>query len=109
MIKFINSYKNKKSGFSLVEVIVALAIFAIFSLVVAVIFQLVFKLHMNTDEINTQMSKQATTLDKGNMVAYDADKDYDITFNGVSDTITANGQKVASGATDDRLPIKVFD
>lgn len=108
MIKFINSRLKNKRGFTLVEVMVALAIFALFSLVVATVFQLVFKIHVNTDEINTQMTKQASTLDNGSVAMYDSAKNFNITFDGVSDTITANGEKVAAGAADYRIPIRVF-
>ena len=114
MIKFVNKYRSKKGGFTLTEVIVALAIFAIFSLVVAVVFELVFKLHMNTDTINRQMTQQTTVLDNGGAADdYNGgkpDEKFTISFDGVNEPITSNGgQKVVSGGNDYKIPIRVFN
>ena len=109
MIKFVNHRRNGKKGFTLVEVIIALAIFALFSLVVASIFQLVFKVRLNTNEIDTQMDKQITVLDVRSTEEYDTTKSFTIEFDGVTDVITSNGEKVANGAVDNRIPIRVFD
>lgn len=113
MIKFVNKYRSKKGGFTLTEVIVALAIFAIFSLVVAVVFELVFKLHMNTDTINRQMTQQTSVLDAaGASEEYDGAtvSEFDIKFNGVSDVIKSDGgEKVVADGNTYKIPIRVFN
>ena len=109
MIKFVNHRRNGKKGFTLVEVIIALAIFALFSLVIATMFMTVFKIHFNTNEIDTQMDKQITVLDVRSTEEYDNAKSFTIEFDGVTDVITSNGEKVAKGANDNRIPIRVFD
>ena len=110
MIKYINRLRSSKKGFTLVEVIIAMAVFALLSTVLAMMFQLVFKLHINTNEIDTQMDKQTTILDGGVAATedYDTTKSFSIAFNEVGDTITANGEKVAAGYTDGKIPIRVF-
>lgn len=113
MIKFVNKYRSKKGGFTLTEVIVALAIFAIFSLVVAVVFELVFKLHMNTDTINREMTKQTSALDNGGAneeYANPSVSKFTISFDGVNDEIKSDGgEKVVTNGNTYKIPIRVFN
>ena len=114
MIKIFNKRHRKgKGGFTLMEVIIALGLFCLLSLVVAVMFELVFKLRINTDDVNKQMNKQATILDNGAGEEYNEQTtdQFEIKFDGIDESIKSNGgEKVANAdANDYRIPIRVFD
>lgn len=56
--------KKNKKGLTLIEIIVAMAVFAIMSLLVATMFATAMKLNLRTNNMNKQMQTEGATAEK---------------------------------------------
>ncbi len=105
--------KNKKSfkGFTLIEVLVALAVFTILSMVLAVMFATVIKINIKNHEINDELQLQGDAIeldDKTNATSNSSDI---ITFNfpSTGESIDLEVDKWEGGATDENVHIKFYE
>lgn len=61
----LNKFKKNLKGMTLIEVIVALAVFAIMALMLATMFATAMKMSLETHTLNSRVDKQTTLIDSG--------------------------------------------
>ena len=99
-----------KKGFTLMEVIIALAIFSIFSLLLCMMFSVVFNMYSRVNKIDRNIDTQTEKIEKGAVVPDSVDTSkFDITFDSGTTIITSkNGRQYADDSTNDIIHIKTF-
>lgn len=109
MIKRMQAKRTSKNGFTLVETIIALAIFSLLMVVLVTIFSAAFNTYNAAHTIDRNTDEQAAAIEVGN---YDemtvANDSYRYKFLDPANNFTFNAERVRAGATDDRVHIDFF-
>ena len=102
-----NILKKNFKGMTIVEVLVAIAIFAILSLIVSTVFIFAAYNNMITAKMNKQMDSQTENVEnKTGGVEFNSEK-FIIDFG--SSQFEVNGKKVIVGDSDDKVKFGYFE
>lgn len=99
-------HRRGKGGFSLVECIVALAIFAIMSLLIVMIFAFANKQYQLSHKIDSQTDSQQASIEQG-VSATNGGDSLEYAFNG-GPTVTVQGEQKKAGTSSDEVRINYF-
>lgn len=100
---------REKKGFTLMEVIIALAIFSIFSLLLCMMFSVVFNMYSRVNKIDRNIDTQTEKIEKGAVVPDTVDTSkFTIEFTNADDIQSSKGKQYADDSTNDIIHIKTF-
>ncbi|MFA5659023.1 MAG: prepilin-type N-terminal cleavage/methylation domain-containing protein [Oscillospiraceae bacterium] len=96
-------FKKNKNGMTLVEVLVAMALFAIFSLIMASAFTITYRMNLNNHEMNKDMDTQGAQIEAGTPSGTATSQTFSISVNGRSFDIDADVYRVGNTNDDTKF------
>ena len=105
LIKRFRFFRDKK-GFTLVEVVVALAVFSIFALLLCVTFSVVFAQCNLVNKIDRNLDTQIKKVEQSSVNQVN-NETHVLKFDSVDD-VSGNGTFVATDSTDDAIHLRTF-
>lgn len=100
------SFLRDKKGFTLVEVVVALAVFSIFALLLCVTFSVVFAQCNLVNKIDRNLDTQIRKVEQSSVNQVN-NETHVLKFDSVDD-VSGNGTFVATDSTDDAIHLRTF-
>lgn len=109
MKKRIQTKYASKNGFTLVETIIALAIFSMLMVVLVTIFSAAFNTYSAAHTIDKNTDEQAAAIEVGDHDGMDIrNRSYDYKFDDPINNFTLDAEKFRAGTSDDRVHIDFF-
>ncbi|NMB30610.1 MAG: prepilin-type N-terminal cleavage/methylation domain-containing protein [Clostridiales bacterium] len=109
MKKRIRSKYASKDGFTLIETIIALAIFSLLMVVLVTIFSAAFNTYSAAHTIDKNTDKQAAAIEVGEHDGMDiSNQTYHYKFDDPINNFTLNAERFRAGTPDDRVHIDFF-
>ena len=99
---------RRTRGFTLVECLVAMAIFAIMSLLLVMIFAAANRQYGVTNRIDRDTDSQGAAIEQGASAGTNGDQALTFQFDHGVGTVTVPGQYKKAGDTDDEVNIHYF-
>lgn len=105
----IRSRHTSKNGFTLIETIIALAIFSLLMVVLVTIFSAAFNTYNAAHTIDKNTDEQAAEIEVGDHEDMDiTNRSYEYKFDDPINNFTLNAEKVRAGSPDDRVHLDFF-
>ena len=102
--------KANKKGSTLVEILVAISIFAIFSLVISSMFSAISKSTKDNKKANEEIASQTKKAEAGNIAGETAEDDsFVLKFEGESKEFTIDIKKYTIKEDDDTFNMRIFE